>query len=80
MIGSVVSSNRFVQFKLSSMCLYNIDYTKNSRLHYKLGECPCVATGTYNTTITYIQNMCYTVMRKSFCWGPSSSEGPQKHN
>jgi hypothetical protein len=21
---------------------------------YKLGECPCVATGTYNTRVTYI--------------------------
>jgi ribosome-associated toxin RatA of RatAB toxin-antitoxin module len=26
----------------------------------------CVATETYNTTITYIQDMCYTVMRKRF--------------
>jgi hypothetical protein len=24
-----------------------------------LGECPCVATRTYNTTVTYIQNVCY---------------------
>jgi hypothetical protein len=24
-----------------------------------LGECPCVATGTYNTTVTYIQNVYY---------------------
>jgi hypothetical protein len=40
------------------------------RIIYKflgiLGECLCVATGTYNTIITYIQNMCYTVMRKGF--------------
>jgi hypothetical protein len=33
---------------------------------YILGECPCVVTETYNTTITYIQNVCYTVMRKRF--------------
>jgi hypothetical protein len=31
-----------------------------------LGECPCVATETYNTTVTYIQNVCYIVMRKCF--------------
>jgi hypothetical protein len=32
----------------------------------KLGECPCVATGTYNIAVTYIQNVCYIVMRKCF--------------
>jgi hypothetical protein len=31
-----------------------------------LGECPCVATGIYNTIITYIQNVCYIVIRKYF--------------
>jgi hypothetical protein len=31
-----------------------------------LGECPCIVTGIYNTTVTYIQNVCYTVMRKGF--------------
>jgi hypothetical protein len=25
-----------------------------SRLHPILGECPCVATGTYNITVTYV--------------------------
>lgn len=29
-----------------------------------LGQCPCVATGTYNITVTYIQNVCYN---KSEC-------------
>jgi hypothetical protein len=28
-------------------------------LQNRLGECPCVATGIYNTTVTYIQNVCY---------------------
>jgi hypothetical protein len=33
-------------------------------LHYKiLGEYPCVATGTYNNIITYIQNMSYIVIK-----------------
>jgi hypothetical protein len=31
-----------------------------------LGECPCVATGTYNNIITYIQNVSYIVIRKCF--------------
>jgi hypothetical protein len=31
-----------------------------------LGEYPYVATGTYNITITYIQNTCFTVTRKDF--------------
>jgi hypothetical protein len=36
-------------------------------LIYKLAECPCVATGIYNTSILcYIQSVCYTVMRKCF--------------
>jgi hypothetical protein len=26
---------------------------------YIIGECPCVATGTYNIMITYIQNVSY---------------------
>jgi hypothetical protein len=33
---------------------------------YVLGEYPCVATGTYNTMITYIQNVSYIVIRKYF--------------
>jgi hypothetical protein len=32
----------------------------------KLGECPCVATGTNNNMITYIQNVSYIVIRKCF--------------
>jgi hypothetical protein len=28
-----------------------------------LGEYPCVATGTYNNIITYIQNMSYIVIK-----------------
>jgi hypothetical protein len=31
-----------------------------------IGECPCVATGTYNNIITYIQNVSYIVIRKCF--------------
>jgi hypothetical protein len=31
-----------------------------------LGEYPCVATETYNTMITYIQNVSYIVIRKCF--------------
>ena len=31
-----------------------------------IGECPCVATGTYNNMITYIQNVSYIVIRKCF--------------
>jgi hypothetical protein len=31
-------------------------------LMYKLGECPCVATETYNTMITYVQ-MCVILLR-----------------
>jgi hypothetical protein len=34
--------------------------------HIKLGEYPCVATGTYNNIITYIQNVSYIVIRKCF--------------
>jgi hypothetical protein len=30
----------------------------------RLGEYPCVATGTSNTMITYIQNMSYIVIKK----------------
>jgi hypothetical protein len=33
---------------------------------YTLGDYPCVATGTYNIMITYIQNMSYIVIRKYF--------------
>jgi hypothetical protein len=33
---------------------------------WKLGQYPCVATGTYNTMITYIQNVSYIVIRKYF--------------
>jgi hypothetical protein len=31
-----------------------------------LGQYPCVATGTYNIMITYIQNVPYIVIRKYF--------------
>jgi hypothetical protein len=34
--------------------------------HYLLGQYPCVATGTYNIMITYIQNVSYIVIRKYF--------------
>jgi hypothetical protein len=30
---------------------------------YILGEYPCVATGTYNNIITYIQNVSYIVIK-----------------
>jgi hypothetical protein len=33
---------------------------------YILGQYPCVATGTYNIMITYIQNVSYIVIRKYF--------------
>jgi hypothetical protein len=50
--------------------IYDLDRTEpvvlTKAILYILDECPCVATVTYNTTITYIQNMCYTVMRKCF--------------
>jgi hypothetical protein len=35
-----------------------------------LGEYPCVATGTYNTMITYIQNVSYIIIRKYFIIHP----------
>jgi hypothetical protein len=35
-------------------------------IHIPLGEYPCVATGTYNNMITYIQNVSYIVIRKYF--------------
>jgi hypothetical protein len=34
--------------------------------HNQLGQYPCVATGTYNIMITYIQNVSYIVIRKFF--------------
>jgi hypothetical protein len=33
---------------------------------FLLCECPCVATGTYNNIIIYIQNVSYIVIRKCF--------------
>jgi hypothetical protein len=35
-------------------------------INFILGQYPCVATGTYNTIITYIQNVSYIVIRKYF--------------
>jgi hypothetical protein len=38
----------------------------NIRAYILLSEYPCVATGTHNTMIVYIQNMSYIVIRKMF--------------
>jgi hypothetical protein len=42
---------------------YHECYSTNKKL---LGQYPCVATGTYNIMITYIQNVSYIVIRKYF--------------
>jgi hypothetical protein len=35
-----------------------------------LGKCSCVATETYNTMITYIQNVCCTVIYEKMFHNP----------
>ena len=46
--------------------LFLMLYMFHSLLIFILGEYPCVATGTYNTMITYIQNVSYIVIKKYF--------------
>jgi hypothetical protein len=50
-----------MKFKFSILkCLNN---NLISITYDELGEYPCVATGTYNNIITYIQNVSYIVIK-----------------
>jgi hypothetical protein len=48
------------------MANYELVYVLIYSFNKIIGEYLCVATGTYNTMITYIQNVSYIVIRKCF--------------
>jgi len=48
-----ILSNKIARMYMVSQ-LKNNSRLDNCCLHKILGECPCVATGTYNITVTYI--------------------------
>jgi hypothetical protein len=50
-LPSLTTSSFYLAYLHREICL--------TLLLHILGECPCVATGTYNTTVTYIQNVLY---------------------
>jgi hypothetical protein len=43
--------------------LFNLSSYLSRLLTNILDECPCVATVTYNTMITYIQNVSYIIIK-----------------
>jgi hypothetical protein len=54
------------KIEIEDMIIIKLTRFGSPRPQHLLGEYPCVATGTYNNIITYIQNVSYIVIKKYF--------------